>query len=142
MLRDWVQCERGIGKVIHIGILFIVILVDGKEVLKKADEVQPIELTPEILEKNGFERRDDLCKRMDDALPFILDINEIDSVIVEWRDSFDNGLSDENAESWGEYWSLLVSGMNYHFKKTADRIYIHDLQHALRLCGIDKEIVV
>lgn len=103
--------------------------------------LEPIEITPAILEKNGFVRRDDLVKRLGDSLPFICEVGDVESVIVEWRDSYDNGLRDENAEYLDEFWSLSVDGGIYtNFKKVDAKLYVHQLQNALTLCGINKEI--
>lgn len=72
------------------------------------DEIKPIPLTPEILEKNGF--------------------------VVESRYYHGNPL---------QYCVLVdglwidISGENFFEGKLE---YVHQLQHALRLCGIDKTI--
>ena len=72
--------------------------------------IEPIPLTPEILEKNGF--------------------------VVESRDYHGNPL---------QYCALVdglwidISGENYFEGKLE---YVHQLQHALRLCGIEKEIIL
>lgn len=70
--------------------------------------LEPIPLTPEILEKNGFieEQRDCQYKPLQYC------------VLVD-------GL-------W-----ITISGENYFEGKLE---YIHELQHALRLCRIEKEI--
>lgn len=66
---------------------------------------KPIQLTPEILEKNGF-------------------VQDGESW---WYQDFRIVLSTSKGES-------LVCGRQVKF------CYIHQLQHALRLCGIEKEI--
>lgn len=104
------------------------------------DYLSPIPITPEILEKNGFERREDLAESIQDALPFIWENKKTESVVVGWRDSYDNGFRDENAEAWGEYWEINVDGIEARYEKTAKQLYVHELQHAIRLCGIEKEI--
>ena len=88
-------------------------------------EIEPIPLTPEILEKNGFK-------------------------MAKWKE-------DEPAGLLGKWWDnrgqVLVKrfdftllGEVYSVKANNSRIsnirYVHELQHALRLCGIDKEIVL
>ena len=105
--------------------------------------LEPIPITPEILEKNGFERRDDLVERIEDPLPFIYEDKETtESVSVGWRDSYDNGLRDENAEYFEEYWKIWIDAFDARYEKTARILYVHELQHALRLVGIKKEIVL
>ncbi len=79
--------------------------------------VEPIPLTPEILEKNGFEpvkegKFPTLKKCHGDILFQLEDIKN-------------------------EY----IHKAPYMFKNIPI-FYVHELQHALKLCGIDKEIVV
>ena len=86
--------------------------------LKEFEEgVRPIPLTPEILEKNGFEKH-----------------------ISDIRMFFQHG----------EY-HLSYYIVNKHFTiynqidgSLIQRVIVnvHELQHALKLCGIDKEIIV
>ena len=79
--------------------------------------VEPIPLTPEILEKN-FEKK---------ALWGIYD-DYYDFTIREWNGMF------------------IV---NYHYceipmpdTQIVGISYVHELQHALRMCGIEKEIII
>ena len=71
-------------------------------------EIQPIPLTPEILEKNGF--------------------------VVESRDCHGEPL--QYCELVDGLW-IDISGENYFEGKLE---FVHQLQHALRLCEIDKNI--
>lgn len=108
--------------------------------------IKPIPLTPEILEKNGFERRDDLVGD-DNFLPFVferLDTDEYFEIIIYWRDSYCNGAADAfNEVSWGECWKLhILSGPSLYEYETGNCIYAHELQHALKLCKIQKEIIL
>ena len=75
-------------------------------------EIEPIPLTPEILEKNGFHYND---------LPFV--------------------------QSWEQFGlSLYLGGDGYRINCGQNVAMVidsvHQLQHALRLCGIEKEIVI
>lgn len=92
-------------------------LVSGKD-------FEPIEITPEILEKNGFEKREF--------------INEINCKEEYWIYCDD-------------YYSLIISEINDKLYKVKHHSvislieqlyisYIHQLQNALTLCGISKEI--
>lgn len=74
----------------------------------------PIPLTPEILEKNGFECRGAWC------LP-----------------GEDMGLRQD-----GDTWAVLSHYGMYTSIPFCRISYIHQLQHALRLCGIEKEITL
>ena len=73
----------------------------------KDDQPQPIILTPEILEKNGWKHSNRLM------------ITRID----------DNDF----------YWSKELGGILYKNQyNMCDCKYVHNLQHALRLCGFNK----
>lgn len=78
---------------------------------EKKEELEPIPLTIEILEKNGIEATDTGC--------YIGDNLEI---------------SVEDNEVW---WSINCN--EYHIIQLK---YVHELQHAIRLCGLDKKIVL
>lgn len=81
------------------------------------DEIVGIPITPEILEKNGFQRNE---------MYFVCQL-------------------DENFELW--YYPHLGS-LRYEYNgeliaKFPDAMnYVHQLQHALKMCGIDKKIVI
>ena len=71
-------------------------------------EFNPIPLTSEILEKNGWRYND---------LPFVQGWEQYGITIIDNRITF------------GQNVSVKVE-------------FVHQLQHALRLCGIDKEITL
>lgn len=78
-----------------------------------------IELTPEILEKNGFKR---------------------DMFYGEWEydlDPFPFSVVQRKNNSW--YLGREEIGIA-HNREIIGISYVHELQHALKLCGIDKEI--
>lgn len=77
--------------------------------------VQPIPLTPEILEKNGLAND-----------PFGCCFKEDEYMALEI-----------SVEEEGIYWTI-----NYNEYGILKLKYVHQLQHALRLCGINKEIVI
>ena len=78
--------------------------------------LEPIPITPEILEKNGFKARgyEELVLETD-----------------EYCFALQKGVDGRNAW-WWEMFSSPIIPINY----------VHELQHALRLCGIEKEIVL
>ena len=78
-------------------------------------DLQPIPLTPEILEKNGFRKQ-----------------NNSSGVIR--LDTYWLG------EEIGFH--LHSFGTDYYQFGLAKIRYVHELQHALKLCGIDKPIIV
>jgi hypothetical protein len=75
--------------------------------------VEPILLTPEILEKNGLAND-----------PYGCHFEEDEYMELEI-----------SAEEEGIYWTI-----NYNEYAILKLKYVHQLQHALRLCGINKEI--
>jgi len=94
--------------------------------LYEYDEIEPIPLTLEILEKNGFK-------------PYILE-GHLETVYA--CQDVSKAVSDELYALWpyqdGSFYLLLrVDGKDM---VRMDVHYIHQLQQALRLCGIEKEI--
>lgn len=80
------------------------------------DEIEPIPLTLEILEKNGWR------SRLDGSGEFYLEKPLVDDVIVTK--------------------TITVFQMNHGSFCGLSIHYVHELQHALRLCGIEKEITL
>ena len=80
------------------------------------EDIQPIPLTDEILKQNGFKYFHKNYASLGYKHPFQLKMNK-------WPD--ENGL--------GGLWTIC---------DMIEIRYVHELQHALRLCGIEKEIVV
>lgn len=102
------------------------------------DEVQPIPLTPEILEKNGFKRIEGNRFYPNPRWVFAQDGSRdgvvIEIVLYEQPINGVNILTKINTQSSKDY------GVNdFH---NCDIEYVHQLQQALRLCKIDKEITV
>lgn len=96
---------------------------DGYNAITCVDisDIKPIPLTPEILKKNGFV----------EFMPHNWQI-VINNIMIELREP------EHNMAVWldwvehetGTYASYIFPGPNC----------VHELQHALRLCNIDKEI--
>lgn len=86
-------CARGKYNVLYVG---------------HAKYIKGVPLTPEILEKNGWEYKSEL---------FMEKVNE--NIHLNWT---------------GRYGAALYKN-NYHM---CDCNYVHTLQHALRLCGLDE----
>jgi len=91
------------------------------------NDTEPIPITPEILEKNGFKKgnrhnyiyKDDYCEVCVSFVPKIK-IDNIDLIEPASNVSISGALFDIN---------MSMSA-------------IHELQQALRLCGIEKEIIL
>lgn len=109
------------------------------------DKLEPIPLTPEILEKNGFERKQ-----------YTIDI--VDGQEIEY-DGYRHILCQDGVQydiilgdSCGGYFDLEIESSSRN--EAGERIlissrlsldyveFVHQLQHALRLAGIEKEIEV
>lgn len=81
------------------------------------EDIEPIPLTAEILEKNGFIKHRDIMYR------FAVHIDEFNGFMFTLGRDFDGVF-------------CLQSNRFVRFA------YVHELQHALRLCRVDKEIVL
>ena len=89
-------------------------------------DAEPIPLTPNILEKNWF---------------------VLDEVIKEYciYNGIDNRVSLHNDKEYinsSNTWHVHIDSEDYCTIATCELTYLHELQHILRLCEIDKEIVV
>ena len=95
-----------------------------------SEEIEPILLTPEILEKNGF---NDTSFEANKKHKYIIHTDEYQLGYYPNTNSFNvykKGIDpfyDKNKFCCG--FQNIVK-------------YVHELQHVLKLCGIDKEIVV
>ena len=114
MIGDWVCLKDGAKYELPLkvdGVLTDDISIEGEGFLGGVDEfIRPIPITPEILEKNGWKRNE-----------IFMDIkaSENFNINFSWTDMY------------GE--SLFLNG--YYM---CDCKYVHTLQHALRLCGLDE----
>lgn len=112
MIGDWVICH---GEPMQIMEIFSD-LVNAECWPYEYDDLQPIPLTPEILERNGFVPATNGVSwylRDDDTDECLLMLNKIHNAFV-----------------------MSTAGMTIGFQ------YVHQLQHLLRLCGIKKEIIL
>lgn len=137
MIGDWVFCTYpSIKKPVQVEEIRTVgdnelkiIISDEKRLVFSERYVEPIPLTPEILEKNGFKDISNHTLKGYDT--FRLDIEQRDfdyCITIKLKDYF-------KLQSYDDRWYTLCEmefGCNY----------VHELQHALKLCGIDKEIVL
>lgn len=93
----------------------------------KLNDLRPIPLTPEILEKNDF-----VANKHVYPYPYYEYTNTKDKLKVGF--AFPQG----NRTSYKEPWIYIDS--EYVFVEHLPCIYVHQLQHALKMCGIEKEI--
>ena len=98
-------------------------------------QVKPIPLTPEILEKNGWHF---------DLTPYEKDLNECCGMSIDKHWCY----ADTNIDI---SLFLPITGLemgrlevhNHHLKRylefwICDTLYVHEMQHALRLCGLNE----
>lgn len=93
------------------------------------DEIEPIPLTPEILEKNDFKKFPFL--HIEGQHQWTWWGNTLISVIL-WCRELNDDTKDGMMLKIEAPTSTLCIKVNY----------VHELQHALRLCGIEKEIIL
>lgn len=88
----------------------------------EVERLEPIPITPEILEKNGFAQ----------------------NAKSKSRRSYQICNSDVYISWWRGRLNILFKPFIGHSTNhlNADGKYVHDLQHALRMCGIEKDIVL
>lgn len=130
MIGDWVYCEGQptpdnvkIQSIHEDGVWF-----QGKEFEGAAsyDRIFPIPLTPEILEKN-FTRTE------------VRILSGTKTHYVESDDFYCVALN----EYTDSIWELEYTNCEAHFPLVRVLVaHVHELQNALRLIGIDKEIVL
>ena len=92
-----------------------------------SEGIEPILLTPEILEKNGFKLND----AVEDAYCIY---NGIDNRVYL--------CNDKEYMNSANQWDVHIDSEDYCTIANCELTYVHELQHILRLCKIDKEIVV
>lgn len=116
MLDDWVL-DTYTGKPMRVQVVSI----------KVGKGLEPIPLTPKILEKNGFTNYGEswYIPNTEDCVMVGFHMYETTINISKDRVSFHKSVP-------CEYRSC------YNNRK----VFVHELQHALRLCRIDKEIVL
>ena len=104
---------------------------DKESVWVNGSNVEPIPLTPEILEKNGFETEDNAhfsIQGQDNILELLLVESPFDSY------TFDIVRTERTVNKCNQ--------RCYIDRYFASIDYVHQLQHALKLCGINKDILL
>ena len=124
IIGDWVT-RRGVPeehmRICGMNVLAGVVYLDqdGCGVTEKFENIEPIPLTTEILEKNGWILKEFGCHKQ-----FQYSFEDYDTEIILKIDY--------------EKPNFIVS----FFRTSFELKYVNDLQHALKLCGIEKEIVL
>ena len=118
MIGDWIICNHYEDKPFYhkFGV--------GDFAKGDYEFCEPIPITPEILEKNGFKLRPDgwlWCKE---------EIEDQNYIFIQFRKGCD---CIRNCEL------NFIHSVKATFKQIC---YVHQLQHALRMCGIEKELII
>lgn len=127
MIGDWVLYDREPYQIRQLGIYGVdrdgedypavcVGQPKGIGLIVERNEIEPIPLIQETLEKNGFKEYDGLYR---------LDIAEGVFVNADFKSK-----------------EPFVSIHNTCYRATPICKYVHQLQHALKLCGINHEIIL
>lgn len=143
MIGDYVRFKHGIDKV--VGVSWVPGLGDCAWFAASAtlfpesvEDVNPIPLTPEILENNGWYRAKFDGGYGRKGIRLEGSYNELN----ELPEGVENALcfAQWSIDEHFEYHLLDI----YMWKGSVHlwTEYVHELQHALRLCGIDKEITI
>lgn len=147
MIGDWFQYADGNKKGTIVGIKcdpryleqearLMLMDYNGKWHEKELDDTKPIPITPEILEQNGF-------------LQNGVGSEELEELDADWTDdtyiwSEEKTVDDKTMVSvYIDYPKDECIFEAYTPKTHIDGIrirYVHELQHALKLCQIEKEI--
>ena len=117
MIDDWVACEGKNGKVKELREHKLSLKTENSVMIVYYNNVEPIPITSEILEKNGFvtDRYGEI--ELNDELG----TSEINIVL-------------EPTYSEEYYWWRINNNLIVKIK------YVHELQHILKLVGIKKEV--
>ena len=131
MIGDWVKLEDArIGNTNFVGPVVQIKSITGRHVLipnskglledVTEEHLLPIPFTYEILEKNGFKPLEEdsfVCKELSDIDDYIIVVD----LLVP-------------------YLSYIEKHKTPKSRYSGEIKYVHQLQHILRLCGIDKKI--
>ena len=139
MIGDWVIVNGKPMQVASIGTTRVGFKDEGGYIFYHLyEEVNPIQLTKEILVNNGFERIDTTIGNYALSIDVekVYDKNDYSTreflrIGTYLRGGYFNGFFEIENSTQEEYSSC---------KRRCK--YVHELQHSLRLCGINKEIKI
>lgn len=131
---DWVLIDDAPAKVLAIaqnGVTFNDGKADGVATL---DHVSPVHLTPEILKKNGFICDDRFIDLKRETTCIIDNIRTVQLGLYSAHTGCKMAWREQDCETH----IYKVDGGEYYGRIDC----VHKLQRALRLCGVEKEIVL
>ena len=140
MVGDWLLYKGNPIKIIGTdgsqNIIYYYNEEDYTEYPIDASKIEPILLTEEILHNNGFKN----------------DVIAQKSIIAEGASNFsvilfseDNRIKLDNIDEYlnsFNKWSVHIDTEDMRTMCTAEITYVHELQHLLKLCKIEKEIIL
>lgn len=127
MIGDWLRHAHYESpcKVVAISTDITIQFEAGARLYEELKFVEPIPLTPEILEKN-FEKHTIPSDRIHSKSEFWYFADEKHTIWIHFYASAKIQIDSKERERN----TILKKGL----------AYVHELQHALKLCGIEKEI--
>lgn len=133
MIGDWVFTRGNIEKVTSV--------YDGYICTEHYEDshdyyFDPIPITPEILEKNGFIYKDAAHNNFRGV--WVCNVGRCNNVFIQFTDKVAIEIHNELWRKDEKGRADLVS----FCRDWCEVLFVHELQHALRLCGIEKEIVL
>ena len=139
MIGDWVRKLEPGGHTIPVKVTGIIdednsVLFERRDGVHGVTDIkafEPIPLTGEILGKNGFVHRQSVT--WGDVFTYTYAIVQKDKVL-QYEQHFN--LSPNPYDGSGFYWIPEMSAVS-----ALRVVYVHELQHLLRLCGIEKDII-
>ena len=126
MIGDWIY-NKNIDKPMQVyPMMFSQMFRQRPDATTEDYNIFPIPLTPEILKKNGFVNKKGR---------FMQSGNFDNPPLIMWHLVDDKILGHPKSQL-----EIHHGYKSIHVSFVCD--YVHELQHALRLCGIEKEIVL
>lgn len=136
MIGDWVRNDlRETQQVVELREEGVMLYYND---IYPYDAIRPISLTPEMLEKNGFHETESNRYFPTPRWVFMQDGSR-DGVIIEIT-FYQKPVNGVNVLTKIHTQSSKDGGVNR--LHSCDIEYVHELQHALRFCGITKKIQI
>lgn len=131
---DWVKNDLGeiqqVAEIRSEGIM----LAYGD--IYKEEELEPVMITPEILEKSGFKKNKQATNY--DLWVCVIAPYQTPQAVIEFRFFGDVISADTLLKCWTK--PATCDGVNDI--RICDLKFVHKLQHAIQLCGIEKDITI
>lgn len=136
MIGDWVKYHGVPVRVVEISEKSVGFMSGGAYDIDKPENLMPIPLTPEILEKNGFIYKDVAHNNFRGV--WVCNVGRCNNVFIQVTDKVSIEIHNELGRKDEKGRADLVS----FCRDWCEVLFVHELQHTFRLCGIEKEIVL